>query len=303
MQGRPRLSVYVITYNQEDVIHRTMESLLKQKEYIYEICINDDCSKDKTFEILKDYQRQFPDIVKPVQNEHNLGIFANMEAVMTRLTGDMVYQLSGDDVCPDGYFKAVFDFIEKKQIDWRNELFCIYGDYLQIGSNGNKTIYHHNLVNDNNAIKLKIRKLLSGRSACYSKKVLEKFEKISDGRSFRVELAQDCQVQLFSKHNYYIPVVGNIYYAEIGVSAHMTPEQQKDNTFGGYAYFIDFLKKHNFIIDKRDLAFIEYMKAYRSGDIKGALKYYIKSIDLSLGLKGLNTERIVSVIRKKQRRR
>ena len=87
---RPRISVYVITYNQEDVIQRTMESLLSQKDYVYEICINDDCSQDRTFEILQEYERQYPNLIKPVQNKHNLGIFANLEAVWKRLTGDII---------------------------------------------------------------------------------------------------------------------------------------------------------------------------------------------------------------------
>lgn len=302
MSERPRISVYVITYNQEDVIRRTMESLLRQKEYIYEICINDDCSKDKTFEILKEYQQQYPNIVKPVQNEHNLGIFANTEAVMARLTGDIIYDLSGDDVCPDGYFKAVLDFIEEKRIDWRNELFCIYGDYEQINADGKSIVFHQSLVSKHNALKLKVRKLLSGRSACFSKKILEKFEKVSDGRSFRVETTQDAQLQMFTEHNYYVPALGNIYYAEIGVSSRMNSQEHLENTLGGYDMFLDFLAKHYIFLDKKDRAFIEYMKAYRTHNMKRAIKYYFKSIDLSLGFKGLGLERILFVLKKKTRK-
>ena len=302
MQEKPRLSVYVITYNQENVIHRTMESLLKQKEYIYEICINDDCSKDKTFEILKDYQRQFPDIVKPVQNEHNLGIFANMEAVMARLTGDMVYQLSGDDVCPDCYFKAVFDCVEKHKIDWKNELFCIYGNYKEIEPDGKSVVYTNNLVCRHDALKLKVRKLLSNRSACYSKKVLDKFEKVSQGHSFSAESVQDGQLQLFSKKNYYLPVVGNIYYAGIGISTRMSKIEQRDNIFEGYRRFSEFVAAHGQPFDKKDLAFIEFMKAYRFGDKAQAIKYYFKSIDFSLGFKGLGFDRILFVLKKKTKK-
>lgn len=300
---RPRISVYVITYNQEDVIHRTMKSLLSQKDYIYEICINDDCSKDRTFEILQEYERQYPNLVKPVQNEHNLGIFANIEAVWKRLTGDVIYAVSGDDEAGEGYLKAVLDFIEEKKIDWKNELFCVYGDYMQVNPDGASVVFHQKLVNDNNALKLKIRKLLGSRSACYSKKVLDKFEDVSDGYSFQVELTQDCQIQLYAEHNYYLPVLGNIYYAEIGISSRMNKAEHLENIFGGYDMFVEFLSKHGKPLDKKDMAFIEYMKAYRSHDLKRALKYYIKSIDLSLGLKGLNLDRIFFVLRKKSRKK
>lgn len=300
---RPRISVYVITYNQEDVIRRTMESLLSQKDYIYEICINDDCSQDRTFEILQEYERQYPNLVKPVQNEHNLGIFANTEAVWKRLTGDIIYDVAGDDVAPQDYLKNVLEFINEKKIDWKNELFCIYGDYMQVNSDGTSIVFHQKLVNDKNALKLKVRKLLSGRSACYSKKVLDKFEDVSDGRSFRVELTQDSQLQLFTEHNYYLPVIGNIYYAEIGISSRMNKEEHMENTLKGYDMFVDFLNKHSFQLDKKDLAFIEYMKAYRLHDMKRALQHYIKSIDLSLGIRGLNLDRIFFVLRKKKQKK
>ena len=208
---KPKLSVYVITYNQEDVIRRTMDSLLRQKDYIYEICINDDCSKDHTFEILQEYQRQYPEIVKPVQNEHNLGIFENMETVMSRLTGDMIYQLSGDDVCPDGYFKAVFNFIEEKRIDWRNELYCIYGDYKIIYPNGDISIFSNDLVRDEkNVVMYSLLWLVGNRSCCFSTKVLRLFQKVSQGKSHIAETAQDIQLPFFSKKHYYFPVIGNI---------------------------------------------------------------------------------------------
>ena len=299
---KPRISVYVISYNQEDVIRRAMDSLIEQRDYIYEICINDDCSTDRTFEILQEYERKYPGLVKPVRNEHNLGIFKNTEAVWHRLTGDIIHDVSGDDAAIPGYFKKVLDFIEKKKIDWKNELFCIYGDYMQIGADGSKTLFRNSLVTDTNAMKLKVRKLVSGRSACYSKKVLDRFEDVSDGRSFRVELAQDCQLQLFAEHNYYLPELGNIYYAEIGISSKMSHDEHMEDTLGGYDFFMDYLARHGRQLDKKDKAFIDYMRAYRKGDMGKALKYYLKSIDLSLGWKGLGLDRIVYVIKKKLRK-
>ncbi len=298
----PKISVLIITYRQEDVIGRALDSLLSQKDYIYEICINDDCSPDNTWGVIQQYMQKYPDLIKPVRNEKNVGIFENIELTWDRPTGDIIYQLSGDDEVGPGYFKAVVEFIEKNHIDWQNELFCIYGNYMQIGADGTKTLFRNSLVTDANAMKLKVRKLLSGRSSCYSKKVLEKFENVSDKRSFRVELAQDSQIQLYSEHNYYLPVLGNIYYAEIGISTKMSHEEHMENTLGGYDYFIEYLAKHGRQLDKKDLAFIDYLKAYRTGDMKKALKYFFKSIDLSLGWRGLGLGRTIYVIKKKLKR-
>lgn len=260
---KPKLSVYVITYNQEDVIRRTMDSLLRQKDYIYEICINDDCSKDHTFEILQEYQQKYPEIVKPVQNEHNLGIFENTEAVQSRLTGDMVYDLSGDDVCPDGYFKAVFDFIDEKKIDWRNELYCIYGDYKIIYPNGDTSIFSNDLVRDEkNVVMYSLLWLVGNRSCCFSSKVLRLFQKVSQGKSHIAETAQDIQLPFFSKKHYYVPIIGNIYYAGIGISTKMNKERYAERV-GVVPYALDFLRKNGYIISKKELNFCNYNIAFK----------------------------------------
>ena len=136
LENIPKISVLVICYKQENVIRRAMDSLIAQKDYIYEICINDDKSPDKTWEILLEYQAKYPDLVKPVRNDPNLGIFQNIEATWKRPMGDMIYQLSGDDECGKDYFKHVVEFVLEKGIDYKNQAFCVYGDYVQINKNG-----------------------------------------------------------------------------------------------------------------------------------------------------------------------
>ena len=295
----PRISVLMITYNQEQVIGRAMESLLSQKDYLYEICINDDCSTDGTYNVLLEYQSRYPDLVKPVRNPENLGIFRNIEAKWERPTGDIIYNLAGDDEAGEDYFRQVLEFIKEKQIDYKNELFCIYGDYKEIEPDGTSIVYSNKLVSDHDALKLKVRKLLSNRSACFSKKVLDKFEKVSEGRSFNAELVQEVQLALFTEKNYYFPTVGNVYYAGIGVSTRMNKKERHDNIVEGYRRFVDFVTAHGYTFDKKDLAFIEFMKAYRLRNKKRALKYYLASIDLSLGPKGLGLNRVLYVLKKK----
>ncbi|MBQ0090650.1 MAG: glycosyltransferase, partial [Prevotellaceae bacterium] len=60
IEGIPRLSVLIITYKQEELIKRAIYSLLAKKDYIYEICVSDDCSPDGTWEVLQEYDRLYP---------------------------------------------------------------------------------------------------------------------------------------------------------------------------------------------------------------------------------------------------
>ena len=293
MEGGPRISVMMITYNQQDVIDRTMQSLLSQKNCIYEICINDDCSTDNTFPMLQGYAERYPGLVKPLRNDGNLGIFRNIEAVQKRPSGDIVYSLSGDDECPDGYFAKVLAFIEKNRIDWRNELFCIYGDFVQINDDGSSRRFRNSMVLDHPALKLKIRQLLSERGACYGIKLLRKFPEVADGRSFAVEMAQDARVQLFAEHNYYLGEVGNIYYAHIGISSRMSEMERTESAVGCYSFFSSFVSSYGISLDSKDKAFMEFMIAYKRRELLRSIVYYFKSIDLSLGFGGLQFGRML----------
>ena len=136
IEGIPRISVLVITYRQEGIVGRTLDSLLAQKDYLYEICVSDDCSPDHTWDVLLDYQKRYPDIIKLHRNEPNVGIFENTEQSWTMATGDVVNTIAGDDTTPDGWYKAVVEFIQQNNIDYKNELFCIYGDFKCIYPNG-----------------------------------------------------------------------------------------------------------------------------------------------------------------------
>ena len=265
LENIPKISVLVICYKQENVIRRAMDSLIAQKDYIYEICINDDKSPDKTWEILLEYQAKYPDLVKPVRNDPNLGIFQNIEATWKRPMGDMIYQLSGDDECGKDYFKHVVEFVLEKGIDYKNQAFCVYGDYVQINKNGQSIRYKNELIHPN-VIKLKLRKLLSNRSACFSRKVLESFVPISEGRSYMIEAAQDIELQVFSKYNYYVPFIGNIYYAEIGVSASdQLKNERKQAIDVVFQKVLAFLRKNGIKSDKSDLNFVKYYIAYKQG--------------------------------------
>ena len=79
MDSSPRISVLIITYKQSNLISRALDSVLKQREYVYEICVSDDCSPDDTFTILQEYKKQYPELIKIHQNKENLGIWIKLK--------------------------------------------------------------------------------------------------------------------------------------------------------------------------------------------------------------------------------
>jgi len=300
IEGIPRISVLIICYKQEKLIRRAINSLLAQKDYIYEICVSDDCSPDRTWEVLQEYDKQYPGLFKLHRNEPNVGIFENFEQVWTMPTGDIVYSLAGDDECGDRWFKTVVGFIKNNNIDYKKELFCIYGDYKCSFPNGDSVIVKNECVkNASDVVRLGIRGLICNRSTVCNIGVLRKFVKCSQGRSYIAEMAQDRQLQLFSDANYYIPMVGNIYYARIGVSAHLDVEKLKQRE-ECRPYAKQIMEKLGYTIRRKDYYYMkkdeEVAKLYRENKIIGYIKiiyYRLRSFDYKIDANPRIVKRIV----------
>lgn len=109
-------SVEVLTYNQKDYIAQTLQSILAQKHnYKYEILVSDDCSTDGTQEIIKEYAKKYPDIIKPVYNEKNLGAMANYYATVARAKGKYLMGCGGDDYWLPGKVERQIEFMENNE--------------------------------------------------------------------------------------------------------------------------------------------------------------------------------------------
>ena len=97
----PKISIMLITYNHEKYIAQAIESILMQEtEYDYEINVIEDCSTDRTQEVIMRYVEMFPDIVKPYFNKKNIGYKVtqkNFYRGFQTLKGDYLAILEGDD--------------------------------------------------------------------------------------------------------------------------------------------------------------------------------------------------------------
>jgi len=93
------VSVFIFTYNQEQYIAQTIESILQQKtKYKYEIVLVDDCSNDKTKEICLSYQKKNPSVIKFIANDSNKGLIKNYhESISEFCSGKYIAQCAGDD--------------------------------------------------------------------------------------------------------------------------------------------------------------------------------------------------------------
>lgn len=94
----PKVSVIVLTYNQEKTIGRTLDSILRQKRnFPIEIIIGDDASKDHTVQVCREYARKYPEIIRLVENKTNKGLLQNYYDCVLLAKGKYISECAGDD--------------------------------------------------------------------------------------------------------------------------------------------------------------------------------------------------------------
>ena len=127
MSKCPKISVAVITYNQQDTIRQTLDSILAQKgDFDLELVIGEDKSPDGTAQILDEYVSRLeiedwrlknaPNVtcIKVLHNEKNLGIMANFARVMKACTGDYIGICAGDDYwCDEHKLQKQLDYFRE----------------------------------------------------------------------------------------------------------------------------------------------------------------------------------------------
>ncbi|UYZ65115.1 glycosyltransferase family 2 protein [Hymenobacter weizhouensis] len=99
---QPLVSVWLITYNHEPYIAQAIEGVLMQETtFRVELIIGEDCSSDRTREIVQAYQKQYPDRIKLFLSPKNLGMVPVLEPTYRMCTGKYVAMLDGDDYWTD----------------------------------------------------------------------------------------------------------------------------------------------------------------------------------------------------------
>ncbi len=111
----PLLSVCLITYNHGKYICPAIESVLMQKvNFTWELIIADDCSTDDTREILIAYQKKYPDFIKLILQEKNVGAAQNWMDLVVAPTSKYIAYLEGDDYWTNpNKLQMQIDFLEQ----------------------------------------------------------------------------------------------------------------------------------------------------------------------------------------------
>ena len=114
----PTVSIRCITYNQEPYIAQALDGFLMQDtDFPFEVVVHDDASTDRTADIIREYERNYPKIVKPIYEKENLYIKQNKlfnKIVNDACRGKYIALCEGDDYWIDTLkLQKQINFLEK----------------------------------------------------------------------------------------------------------------------------------------------------------------------------------------------
>jgi glycosyltransferase involved in cell wall biosynthesis len=112
MSGQPLVSILMTAYNRERYIAEAIESVLASTYKNFELIITDDCSKDRTVEIAKNYEKK-DSRVKVFVNETNLGDYPNRNRAASYATGKYIKYLDADDLIYYYGLEVMINYMEK----------------------------------------------------------------------------------------------------------------------------------------------------------------------------------------------
>lgn len=140
-----KVSVPMITYNHEEFIAKAIDSVLMQRtNFDYEIVIGEDCSTDNTRKIIIDYQKKYPDKIRLLLNEKNMGAPRNAAQTFQACNGEYVAVLEGDDywTSPDKMQKQA-DFLDNHP----ESVICFHNvtEIYKDGSRKPQAVFQNNL--------------------------------------------------------------------------------------------------------------------------------------------------------------
>lgn len=144
----PLVSISCITYNHASFIRQCLDGFLMQKcNFEYEIVIHDDASTDGTTEIIKEYEKKFPNIIKPIyqkENQYSKGFTApNPMFNYPRAKGKYIALCEGDDYWTDPLkLQKQVDFLEQNE-----DCSICWTKYYKIKENNNNIIEEPEWIN------------------------------------------------------------------------------------------------------------------------------------------------------------
>ena len=130
---KEKIDILLATYNGEKYLKEQLDSILNQTYKNIRIIISDDCSKDTTPEILKEYQKKDDRIELHIQ-KNNLGVVKNIEFLLKQVKSPYYMLADQDDYWLPEKSEKSLEKLKEEKAD------LVFGD-LEVVDKNLKTMY------------------------------------------------------------------------------------------------------------------------------------------------------------------
>ena len=124
-----KISIIMAVYNGEKYLIRQLRSIINQTKKIEEVILIDDCSKDKSVEIIEEFIKKNKLYNwKLIINKKNLGYKNNFKKGLSLVNGDIIFLADQDDIWHT-------DKVEKILTVMNNDILAISSSFNFINQN------------------------------------------------------------------------------------------------------------------------------------------------------------------------
>lgn len=134
-----KVCVLCAVYNHEKYIRNCLEGILSQRtDFAFEVLVHDDASTDSSALVIREFEKKYPDIIKPIyqtENQYSKGISITLRYQLPRARGKYISFCEGDDYWIDKYkLQKQFDYMESHP----DCTFCFTNGYIKDMADGGK---------------------------------------------------------------------------------------------------------------------------------------------------------------------
>ena len=137
-----KVSIRCTVYNHEKYLKKCLDGFIMQKtNFLFEVIVHDDASTDNSAEIIREYEKKYPNIIKPIyqtENQYSKGIPISKTFVDPHCKGAYWAICEGDDYWTDeNKLQKQYDFM----VNNPNCSICAHGAMLHNQRTNRITFY------------------------------------------------------------------------------------------------------------------------------------------------------------------
>lgn len=130
----PVVSISILVYNHETYLAKTLESVVSQQaDFPFEVLVGEDCSTDGSREIALRFLEKYPESVRIITADRNVGTFENARRLLRAARGAFIASLDGDDYWLPGKLAAQVSFLRR-----HSECVAVYANAIAIDKAGRR---------------------------------------------------------------------------------------------------------------------------------------------------------------------